>query len=337
MATSLQLTLFPPVDETRLSKIVGVSNQLQIMNCHDEQTAVSAMANADAFFGKITPKLLNAATRLRWVQSPTASLEHFIFPELIQHPSILTNMRGIFSDVIADHVMGLVLCFARNLNTYIRRQMQSTWLPVGGESERSTFTSGPAHTSAIDLSHKHLADCHLGVIGAGQIGQQILRRAQAFGMQLSAIDPVCQSVPGVLDDVWPSERMSDLLNISDFVVIAAPHTPSTFKLFRAQQFEQMRSSAVLINIGRGAIVDLSDLTDALHHGIIAGAGLDVFEIEPLPADHLLWQMENVILTPHIAGASPRIAERHLSTLLENVHRFVAGEQLLNVVDKQNWF
>ena len=120
-------------------------------------------------------------------------------------------------------------------------------------------------------------------------------------------------------------------------MIAAPHTPQTFKLFRTAQFEQMRRSAVLINIGRGAIVDLADLTDGLQRGLIAGAALDVFEIEPLPAEHPLWRMNNVIITPHVAGTSPRIAERHLATLLENTRRFAAGVPLINVVDKRAWF
>jgi phosphoglycerate dehydrogenase-like enzyme len=121
------------------------------------------------------------------------------------------------------------------------------------------------------------------------------------------------------------------------VVIAAPHTPRTEKLFRRAQFAKMKRSAYLINVGRGVIVDLTDLTAALDAREIAGAALDVCEVEPLPPDHPLWQRENVILTPHVAAASTRIAERHLAILLENVRRFAAGEPLLNVVDKRRWF
>jgi phosphoglycerate dehydrogenase-like enzyme len=140
-------------------------------------------------------------------------------------------------------------------------------------------------------------------------------------------------VPGVLEDVWPVERLPDLLERSDFVVIAAPQTPATEGLFRKAQFEQMKRDAVLINIGRGAIVSLNDLVDALNRKVIAGAALDVFEIEPLPKDHPLWRMPNVILTPHVAACSVKIPERHLATLLENVRRFSRGESPLNVVDK----
>jgi phosphoglycerate dehydrogenase-like enzyme len=332
-----KLTLWPAVDTSRLRRIRAVDDALVIANCETEAAARDEIADSDGFIGKLTPGLLASAKRLRWVQAPTASLEHYMFPELIEHPCTLTNMRGLFSDVIADHVFGLVLCFARNLHTYIRRQLRAEWAPVGGESERTGFRFGPASITEIDRRHQHLADLTLGVVGAGAIGCEVLRRAAAFGMRRLAVDPVCRAVPEVLDDVWFPERLDDLLAESDYVVIAAPHTPSTEKLFRMPRFQAMKRTAVLINIGRGAIVDLNDLTMALTQRLIAGAGLDVFEVEPLPANHPLWRMENVIITPHIAGTSPRIAERHLATLLENVRRFSKGEELLNVVDKRNWF
>lgn len=332
-----KLIIAPAIDADRLRHVCETAPTLEVINCRNITHALDVIRDADGFFGKLTSELLANARQLRWVQSPTASLEHFLFHELIEHPCVLTNMRGLFSDVIADHVFGLVLCFARNLHTYIRRQMRAEWGPVGGETERSMFSSGPASVSEIDRRHQHLADCTLGVVGAGEIGREVLRRAAAFGMRRLAVDPVCRNVPGVLDEIWPTDRLNELLAESDFVVIAAPHTPETTKLFRTPRFEAMKRSAILINIGRGAIVDLADLTSALQRGLIAGAGLDVFETEPLPAEHPLWQMENVIITPHVAGTSPRIAERHLATLLENVRRFVSNEPLLNVVDKRRWF
>ena len=322
----MKLVLFPPVEEPRLSLIRDAAGDMQVVNAEDAETARQHMADADAFFGKITPELLAAATRLKWVQSPTASLEHYLFPELIDHPCQLSNMRGIFFDVIADHVMSYVLCFARNLHSYLRQQQQRQWAPLGGEEARSNFTSGPATVSNIDLAHLHLPDCTLGVVGCGSIGREVCIRAAAFNMTVLGIDPVCRSIPGVVEDVWLPERLPDLLAQSDFVVIAAPHTP-----------EQMKSSAYLINIGRGAIVDLADLTAALEQKGIAGAALDVFEIEPLPQDHPLWGMENVLITPHIAAASPRVAERHTQTLLENIRLFVRGEDPATLVDKRKWY
>jgi phosphoglycerate dehydrogenase-like enzyme len=271
------------------------------------------------------------------VQSPTASLEHYLFPELAAHPCVLTNMRGLFSDVIADQVLGYVLCFARNLHRYIRNQLAARWEPVGGESERVTFAAGPGTVTAIDRAHLHLGDATLGVVGLGNIGSEVARRALAFGMRVLGVDPVQTEAPPGVAALWPVARLPELLAASDFVVIAAPHTPQTVKLFRREQFRQMKRTAYLINVGRGAIVDLADLVEALRAVEIAGAGLDVFETEPLPAGHPLWRMENVILTPHVAGYSPRIAERHLAVLLDNLGRFRRGEPLRNVVNKQLWF
>lgn len=333
----MKLVLFPPVDDARLALIREAAGQMAVVNAADEAAALREIVAADAFFGKITPTLLAAATKLVWVQSPTASLEHYLFPELVEHPCRLSNMRGLFSDVIADHVMGYVTCIARNLHIYWRRQQQRRWEPVGGEAARTTFVAGPAHVSAMDRSHLHLADCTLGVVGVGSIGAEVCRRAHAFGMTLVGVDPICRSVPGVVESVWPVERLAELLALSDFVVIAAPHTPETFKLFRRARLQQMKSNAWLINIGRGAIVDLADLTAALEAKEIAGAALDVFETEPLPADHPLWGMENVLITPHVAAASPRIAERHTATLLDNIRRFVKGEDPATLVDKRKWY
>jgi len=333
----MKLVIYPPIDEPRLANVRNAAGSMTVVNAPDEKTAQREIADAEAFFGKMTPELLNTANNLQWVQSPTASLEHYLFPELVEHPCRLSNMRGLFSDVIADHVMGYVLSFARNLHHYIRQQMQSKWEPIGGDKEETTFATGPAHVRDVDRRHWHLADCTMGVVGVGAIGSEICRRAQAFGMTVFGVDPVCRSLPGVVENIWSTDRLPDLLGQSDFVVIAAPHTPETEKLFSTEQFQQMKSTAYLINIGRGVIVDLAALTTALSQREIAGAGLDVFEIEPLPADHPLWGMENVIITPHVAAASPRIAERHLETLLENIRRFVAGKDPLTLVDKHRWF
>ncbi|MHC4877361.1 MAG: D-2-hydroxyacid dehydrogenase [Planctomycetota bacterium] len=334
----MKLLLHPPVDNERLEKIREAAGSMVVVNASSDDEALREIVDADAFFGKMTPELLSAATQLKWVQSPTASLEHYLFPELVEHPCQLSNMRGLFSDVIADHVMGYVLCFARNLHLYLRRQLEGRWAPVGNEEmKQQAFLTGPAFVSPVDASHMHLSDKTLGVVGAGHIGREVCRRAAAFGMRILAVDPLCRSVDGVVDDVWLPERLPELLAESDFVVIAAPHTPDTERLFRAEQFQQMKDSGILINIGRGAIVELADLTAALRSGDIAGAGLDVYEIEPLPQGHPLWAMENVILTPHIAASSPRIAERHLATLLENIRLFVQGQPPATLVDKRQWF
>lgn len=331
------LVIHPAIDEARLARLHGVSPALRIVNCHDSAQAHEAIVDAEAFFGKLTPTLLKTARNLRWVQSPTASLEHYLFPELVEHPCLLSNMRGLFSDVIADHVMGFVLCFARNLHIYLRQQAERQWAPIGDATAVTDFVTAPGTLTPMDRAHRHLSDQTLGVVGVGQIGAEIIKRASAFGMNVLGVDPHPRMITESDLNVWPMERLPELLATADYTVIAAPHTPETEGLFDRALIQQMKPSAILINIGRGAIVKLDDLVAALQAGEIAGAALDVCEIEPLPSEHPLWTMPNVIITPHVAAASPRVPERHLETLVENVHRFVNGEPPLTLVDKRKWY
>ena len=333
----MKLVIHPPVEDAILAQIKDAADGMEVVNAPNEGAAVEAIAEAEAFYGKITPGILAAAGRLQWVQTTTASLEHYMFDELVEHPCTLTNMRGLYSDVIADHVFGYILCFARNLHVYLRQQWDGKWAAVGGEQGRSTFAAGPRTVSPMDRAHMHVSDCTLGVIGLGHIGSEIARRGVAFGMRILAVDPQPVEAPEGVTSLWRMDRLGDLLGESDFVVVAAPHTPATEKMIRREQFQQMRRTAYFINIGRGAIVVLDDLVAALDADEIAGAALDVFEVEPLPAEHPLWKKENVILTPHVAACTVRLAERHIATLLDNIGRFVRGEPLRNIADKAMWF
>jgi phosphoglycerate dehydrogenase-like enzyme len=333
----MKVVISPAIDADRLRRLQSIADGVVLANATDEASAIEQIADADALLGKITPPMLEAARQLRWVQSFTASLEHYLFPALVEHPCVLTNMRGLFSDVIADQVMGYVICFARNLHTYIRNQLERKWAPVGGEAARVSFAAGPGEVNPIDRQHQHLADMTLGIVGFGAIGAEVARRANGFEMRVVAIDPRRSECPPEVEWLRPPDQLPALLAESDFVVVAAPHTPATAHMFGAEQFRQMKPSAILINVGRGAIVDLAALTEAIRQGQIGGAALDVFEVEPLPASHALWALPNVILTPHVAGYSPRIAERHFEVLRENLRRFAANEPLLNVVDKRAWY
>ncbi len=332
----MKLVICPAIEAERLAKIAEAAGEMTVVNAPDEGAALQEMVDADAFFGKLTPPLLAAATKLRWVQCPTASLEHYLFPELVEHPCTLTNMRGLYWDVITDHVFSFILCFARNLHLYIRQQIRHEWDAVGGEANKPTFLTGPGTVTSVDRAHIHVGDCTLGIVGLGSIGSEIARRGQAFGMRVLAVDLVAKEAPDGVE-VWGLDRLDDLLSTSDFVVVAAPHTPDTVKMFRRAQFRKMKPSCHFINIGRGVIVDLTDLVAALEAKEIAGAALDVFEIEPLPAEHPLWQMENVIITPHMAAASVHVPERHLAVVLENIGCFARNEPLKNVANKQTWF
>ena len=337
MTSPLTLVIHPAMEPERLAALQAAAPTLKLVNAADTATALAVMPAADAFFGKITPELLAASKQLRWVQSPTASLEHYLFEDLVKHPCVLTNMRGLFSDVIADQVFGYIIVFARNFQHYFLHQAIRHWEPMGGEGSRVTFSSGPGVITDIDRAHMHLGDCTLGIIGLGSIGSEIARRGRAFSMRIVAVDPQ-STKPEEVEELWKPEELDRLLAVSDFVVIAAPHTPKTVKMFRREQFQKMKPSAYLINIGRGALVDLDDLVAAIEADEIAGAGLDVFEVEPLPEEHRLWDFtDRVIITPHVAGYSPRIAARHLAVLVDNVKRFVTGETLRNVVNKELWY
>lgn len=333
----MKLVIHPPVEADRLARIVQTAAPMQVVNAAGEAEAIAAMSDADAFFGKITAPMLANAPKLRWVQAPTVSLEHYVFPELEKHPCVLTNMRGLFSDVIADQVMGYVICFARNLHTYIRQQVEGKWAPVGGEGNRVDNRMGPGVVNDIDRAHMHIGGATMGIVGFGAIGSEIAKRALAFGMRVIGVDPLMRPVPPGVTAIWRIGKLYDLLEQSDFVVLATPHTPETEKSVGYYEFKHMKRSAYFINIGRGATVVLEDLVKALAEKRLAGAALDVFEKEPLPADHALWNMPNVIITPHVAGYSPKIAERHLALLLENIRRFVKDEEPQNTVSKVMWF
>jgi phosphoglycerate dehydrogenase-like enzyme len=335
----MKFVVHPAVEPDRLAALRAAAPGAEWVNAAAAASALAAMPGADAFVGKVTPGLLARADRLRWVQSFTASLEHYMFPELVAHPCVLTNARGLFGDVIADQVMGYVLCFARNLHTYVRRQVEHRYEPVGGESARVSNATGPGTVNAMDRGTIFLPDARLGVFGFGAIGAEVARRALAFGMSVRGVDryPDRTTRPDGVERVDGLDRLPDLLAWSDFAVIAAPHTPETAGLFGAATLARLRPSSYLINVGRGAIVVLDDLVAALRAGRLAGAALDVFEVEPLPPDHPLWDFPNAIITPHTAGYSPAIAARHLATLVENVRRFARGQPLVNVVDKALWF
>ncbi|MGF1580653.1 MAG: D-2-hydroxyacid dehydrogenase [Gemmataceae bacterium] len=330
----MKLLIYPAVSAWRLAKIQEAAGSMHVAQAEDEDQAIAEIADADALFGYLTPPMLHAAGKLYWAQSPTASMEKYLYPELVESPVIVTNMRGIYSDVIADHVFGFILCFAKNFHTYIRQQIQGIWHALGRDAEELPGYGGPGEVHPSDRAAITLSDCTLGVVGVGGFGAEVARRGQSFHMNVIGMDPTATAPEGVMH--YPPEELDEMLGFCDFVVIAAPHTPETYKLFDLRRIRQMKKTAYLINIGRGVVVDLDDLTAALQAGDLAGAGLDVFETEPLPADHPLWRMENVIITPHCAAASPRVPERHLETVLENVRRFVNGETLLNVVDKQRW-
>ena len=287
----------------------------------DKKEVLEEVKDADAVFGLLTLEMLRAAERLKWNQTPMAGLERYIpkIPEIIERNIVITNVAGIYNEEIATHVFALITAFSRDLPTLIRQQDQKIW---NSENVRIVPLLGKT----------------LGIIGLGGIGTEVARRGAAFGMRVVAARAHPEKgKPPFVEKIWGPEGLDDLLKESDFVVICTPHTPQTEKMIRSRELSIMKRAAFLINVGRGAVVDLNNLTEALRKGEIAGAGLDVFEEEPLPLDHPLWKMKNII-TPHIAarGLSSLYEERRVEIFLENLKRFVNGDPLINIVDKKMW-
>jgi phosphoglycerate dehydrogenase-like enzyme len=295
--------------------------ELQVVIVENDADSGREIADADAAFGTLSPSLLEQASKLRWLQAPAiAPPAGYYFPELVAHPVVVTNFRGIFNEHIAAHIMAFVLAFARGLHGYIPKQLRHEWAP-----------------DPLDTGVVYLPESTALIVGVGGIGAEAARLCNAFGMHVIGTDARRDDVPEGVHELHPPEALDELLPQADFVILTIPHTPETEGLMNAERFGRMKASAFFINIGRGKTTRLQDLVDALTRGKIAGAGLDVFEEEPLPVDHPLWDAPNVLITPHTAGFGPYLDDRRLAIIVENAKRFVRGEPLLNVVDKELWF
>lgn len=304
---------------------MGAAGNAEALVASIEEEAIEKIVDCDALYHHITPAMLKAARNLRWIQLSTVSMERWIFPELIDHPVEISNIRGVFNDVIGDHVMSLILCLARHLHTYVAAQRDRRWIKVD-----------PYHPDRAVLDPIILNGQTLGIVGLGGIGAATAKRAKAFGMRVLATDLRPKERPELVDRIWTLDGLDEMLAESDFVAICAGLTPTSRGLFDARQIARMKPSAYLINIGRGKVVSLDALTTALKEKRLAGAALDVFETEPLPSDSELWTMPNVVITPHVAGSTMQLGARRLRLVAGNIHRFVRGETPINLTDKAAW-
>jgi phosphoglycerate dehydrogenase-like enzyme len=319
-----KLVMMPPLDELKREfarRLPSDLPQYQVVAPETEDEARRELADADAAYGWIPPDLLPLAGKLQWLQNPDAGPRPgYFYPEMNDHPLVVCNPRGIYNDHISQHIMMFLLALARGLPFYVEAQRQRSWDPDA--------RPGPA----LDL-----ANATALILGVGGIGQETARLCIAFGMQVIGVDARWEhEAPGV-ERHGPAE-LDDLLPRADVVIATTPHTPETEGMWHAGRFEKMKRTAFFINIGRGRTMKLDDLTAAVESGQIAGCGLDVFEVEPLPSEHRLWTLPNVLLTPHVAVKdAENLPERRYQVLLENARRFAAGEPLRNVVDKAAWF
>ncbi|MGH8058110.1 MAG: D-2-hydroxyacid dehydrogenase [Candidatus Entotheonellia bacterium] len=316
-----KLVIVPPNTQPDWAeKIRAAVPDCQVHLFDSAEAAMQAIADADAAYGNIVPELFRRAKRLRWIQAPAAAPPvGYYHKDLIESDVVVTNQREIYNDHISAHIMAFVLAFARGLHRYIPQQLQHQWQRQGLEA--TTYL--PEATALI--------------IGVGGIGGEAARLCAAFGMTVLGVDPRRPSAPPSLKELHRPDELHALLPQADFVIMTVPETPQTRGMLAAREFRLMKNTAYLINIGRGGTVILDDLVAALRAGQIAGAGLDVFQVEPLPSDHPLWTMPGVLITPHVAGVGPYLQERRTELFVENCRRFNAGLPLLNVVDKANWF
>jgi phosphoglycerate dehydrogenase-like enzyme len=285
-------------------------------------TDTEALARAAEFHGAdahlLTEDFLAAAVNLRWSQSWSAGVDRYVrLAGLTGNDRIvLTNMKGVHGPAIAEHVFAMLLSLTRDLDAYRRAQDQAAW-------DRS------AGSGLTTLSGRTML-----VVGMGGIGSQIARRAHAFDMRVLATVRTPRPAPDYVDALGVAADLDRFLAEADVVAVALPLTEETSGLFDAEKFSLMKEGTYFINIGRGGLVVTADLLAALEGGRLAGAGLDVTDPEPLPADHPLWRNERVLITPHVASRAELTSERRWQMFVENARRFGAGEPLLNVVDKQ---
>ncbi len=299
-------------------KIREVVPGVEVRYCTSAEQAAEAIVDADAAFGDIVPELFERARKLQWIQSPQAGPKAGYYHEgLVQSDVVVTNMRGIFNDHISAHIMSYVLTFARGLHVYRDRQRNHEW--------------------AKGYDTVYLPEATAVIVGVGGIGGETARLCAEFGMTVIGVDARVAEPPSGVAELHPPDAFGEVIPRADFLIVTVPETPSTQGLFNRKTLSAMKRTAFFINIGRGATTNLSDLAEMVAAGEIAGAALDVYEIEPLPTSHPLWGLPNVILTPHVAADGPYIDDRRTEVFVDNCVRFSEGRPLRNTVDKAQWF
>jgi phosphoglycerate dehydrogenase-like enzyme/glyoxylase-like metal-dependent hydrolase (beta-lactamase superfamily II) len=308
----------PNLMPARLAELKRVAPDVLFVPVKTAEDAAREAEDADAVIGFCTPEIVGAGKNLRWIQVVHAGVEKDLSPELINSKVLLTNTQRLYGPNVADQAFALLLCLTRGLREAVPASQAGVWTKV--------------ETPPRELHGKTML-----VVGLGGIGQQISRRAHAFGMRVMAIDAKDMERPSFVYSLDRPESLMKLLPQADVVVLACPLTKQTRGLIGKEQLEAMKKTAYLINIARGGIVKTPDLVEAIEKKQLAGAGLDVTDPEPLPDGHPLWKFTNVVISPHIGGQSEEARERQWRLWRENIRRFAAGERLLCVVDKEKGY
>lgn len=309
------------LDDGEIELLKGTAPNLRIVK---PASMAEAMALAPEAHGVevrfASPEFLAAAPNLHWVQATSAGVDRYIgMPELRDNDQIVfTNMQGMHGPTIADHVMGMLLVLTRDLRIHAQDARRGEWTRGG---------SGVFEPVALEGRT-------MLVVGLGGIGREVAKRAKGFGMTVWATKRTPTEPPSYVDRQETSDQLMAMLPDADVVVLCVPLTEETRGMIGTEAFAAMTPGSYLINIARGPVVDTDALMLALQNGTLAGAGLDVTDPEPLPAEHPLWQIPNVLITPHVAARSSLTSDDWARLYRENLNRFANGQPLLNVVDKQ---
>jgi phosphoglycerate dehydrogenase-like enzyme len=309
------------IPEPQLDELRRAFPEHTFVRADSDDAALVAVPDVDAAFSsRITRAHLAAARRLRWIHSPAAGVGAMLFPEMVRSSVIMTNSRGNSSTTIAEHVMAVALALLRDFPLAWRRQQERVWA-------QNEFDAG--------ASIRTLRDARVLVVGLGSIGAETARLAAAFGARVVGIRRRADAPrpPGVEAVVGP-DRLLEELPSADVVVLAAPQTAATLHLIGERELALMKGTAVLVNVSRGKLIDEAALVRALARGGLRGAALDVFEHEPLDPSSPLWERRDVLITPHVSGFHAGHWPRATQMFADNLRRFVAGQPLANVVDKE---
>lgn len=290
--------------------------KMELVTCADKSELEQCVNDVEILFCMRPPKdTLARASNIKWIMTIGAGVDTVLPNPGLREECIITNARGIHSRQISEFVLGMILALAIRLPEHIRNQAEAAWR----------------------LSSRMIvADKTVAVIGLGTIGKEIANKASAIGMRVIGTKKNPEPVPNV-EKVYAAEDLHQALGEADFVVLIAALTPETAAMIGRKELEAMKPDAYLINVARGAMVIEEDLIEALQNQTIAGAALDVFATEPLPPESPLWKLENVIITPHIAGVRPDYLAAASQLFCDNLERYLVGEPLLNLVDREKGY
>ncbi len=314
------LTL-PTVTDEEIAAIGNAAGDgAEVVVVEGVRTAIEHAPDTDVILGVMPQRLLDVSPKVRWVHATASGVDAFMYPAFQDSDIILTGEKGLVGGHLADTGFGLLLALTRQIHTAIK-------LGSGAWTQRE----------AMRKMEIELEGMTMGIVGFGGTGRAMARRALGFGMKLLALDEMEVPASDGVAEVWSASRLDDLLALSDVVAICCPLTKATSRLFDDRAFAAMKPGTILVNVTRGEVVDGDALVRALQSGQLGGAALDVFDGEPLPADHPIWGFDNVAMTPHTAGASQLRAPRNVQRFVDNLVKFRNGQDLVGVVDKQAGF